>query len=133
VIAESRLSFPTSIIEADISLDRAVEADPDRLAQLLSNLLANAVTHGDADAPIHVRATAVADGFELSVRGKGEPIPPEAIPRLFEPFERGAVRPGAQGLGLGLYIASEIARAHGGSLHAASLAGETVFTFRMPG
>ncbi|HEY0569387.1 MAG TPA: ATP-binding protein, partial [Xanthobacteraceae bacterium] len=60
------------------------------------------------------------------------PIPPAAVERLFQPFSRGAVRPNQQGLGLGLYIAAEIARAHDGTLEVASSAEETRFTFRMP-
>jgi sigma-B regulation protein RsbU (phosphoserine phosphatase) len=64
----------------------------------------------------------------LSIANLGEPIPPEAINRLFQPFDRVS----AQGLGLGLYIASEIARAHGGKLEVASSMQETRFTFRMP-
>ena len=58
--------------------------------------------------------------FELSVANAGEPIPPAAMERLFQPFFRGAARPNQQGLGLGLYIASEIARAHGGTLDVTS-------------
>jgi sigma-B regulation protein RsbU (phosphoserine phosphatase) len=67
--------------------------------------------------------------FELSVTNAGDPIPPAARERLFEPFSRMS---GKQGLGLGLYIASEIARAHRGSLHVSSTPVETRFTFRMP-
>ena len=63
---------------------------------------------------------------------QGEPIPPEAMARLFSPYERGAVRPSQQGLGLGLYIASEIARAHGGTLSVTSNPDETCFTLRIP-
>ena len=70
--------------------------------------------------------------FELSVANLGEPIPPEALSRLFHPFYRVSAQDAAQGLGLGLYIASEIARAHGGTLEVASSAQETRFTFRMP-
>ena len=69
--------------------------------------------------------------FELSVANAGEPIAPDAMERLFQPFYRARQRR-QQGLGLGLYIASEIARAHGGTLDVSSSAGETRFTFRMP-
>ena len=62
----------------------------------------------------------------------GEPIPQEAMERLFQPFYRGEVRPSMQGLGLGLSIASQIAEAHGGRLEVKSDADETRFTFRMP-
>ena len=94
--------------------------------------LANAVTHGDADGPIWVRAHSDEKGFELSVANLGEPIAPEILDHLFQPFSRASIQPGQQGLGLGLYIASEIARAHGGSLAVASSPQETCFTFTMP-
>jgi signal transduction histidine kinase len=66
------------------------------------------------------------------VRNKGVAIPSAAMARLFQPFTRGDVRPHQQGLGLGLYIASEIARAHGGTLDVTSTPAETRVTFRMP-
>lgn len=69
--------------------------------------------------------------FELSVANSGAPIPQDALKRLFQPFYRVAENPG-QGLGLGLYIASEIARAHGGRIDVTSSPAETRFTFRMP-
>ena len=67
-----------------------------RIAQLASNLIANALTHGDASKPIAVRARSDSSGFELSVVNAGLPIPAAALPRLFQPFERGAVLPGQQ-------------------------------------
>ena len=71
--------------------------------------------------------------FSLSVANKGAPLPPAILERLFQPFFRVAARPGQHGLGLGLYIAREIAAAHGGTLAAASSANETRFTsIRMP-
>ena len=78
-----------------------------------------------------MRADTHTDEFELSVANAGEPIPPEAINRLFQPFYRAVAQDAEQGLGLGLYIASEIARAHGGRLEVASSPQETRFTFRM--
>ena len=62
----------------------------------------------------------------------GDPIPPAAQEQLFQPFSRGSDQPGQRGLGLGLYIASEIAKVHGGTLTVASSPDETRFTFRMP-
>ncbi len=70
--------------------------------------------------------------FKLSVVNAGEPIAPVAIKRLFQPFARGAGAGNPQGLGLGLYIASEIARAHGGMMSVSSTREETRFTFQMP-
>ena len=72
------------------------------------------------------------DGFELAVTNRGEPIPCDAIERLFQPFSRNSGRPDQQGLGLGLFIAAEIARTHDGSLTVASSSAETRFTFHMP-
>ena len=99
---------------------------------MLSNLVSNAISYGAPAEAIRVTAQ-TRDGFlELSVANGGDPIPPEAMERLFQPFTRGAVRPTQQGLGLGLFIASEVARAHRGTLGVESTAKETRFTFRMP-
>jgi len=132
VIAELRASFPANRIETDFDLTQQVDCDSGRIAQLFSNLLANALTHGAAGTPVRVRASARADAFELSVANAGEPIPAKAINRLFQPFYRVSAEDARQGLGLGLYIASEIARAHGGRLDLISSPQETRFTFRMP-
>jgi len=132
VIAELRTASPDRTIEAHVALDQPVYCDRARIAQLLSNLLANALTHGSPERPVSVHA-GVRDGvFELSVSNSGEAIPPATIERLFQPFTRAAAAPNQQGLGLGLYIASEIARAHGGALEVTSTEAETRFTFRMP-
>ena len=132
VVDELRASFPASVIELEIAFDDPIVCDQTRIAQLLSNLLGNALNYGAAGQPIHVRARTDAGMFELSVANAGEPIPPAALERLFQPFSRGAVRPSQQGLGLGLFIASEVARAHGGTLDVVSSTEETRFTFRMP-
>ena len=81
---------------------------------------------------MHVVATADGGALVVRVSNGGLPIPPAALPKLFLPFERGAVRANRHGLGLGLYISSEIARAHGGRLEVESGDLETAFTFRMP-
>jgi sigma-B regulation protein RsbU (phosphoserine phosphatase) len=70
--------------------------------------------------------------FKLSVSNGGEPIPEAALEKLFEPFFRGEVRASRQGLGLGLHIAAQIARAHEGTLAVSSTSEETRFTFVMP-
>ena len=62
----------------------------------------------------------------------GNPIPPEVMARMFQPYYRAAVDGNRRGLGIGLYIASEIARAHGGSLSVASDAAETRFMLKVP-
>jgi signal transduction histidine kinase len=131
VIAELRSAWPDRVIESELALQTPVTCDDARVAQLFSNLLANALSHGDPGAPVRVYARSGHDGFELTVVNHGEAIPPETLGHLFQPFSRASVRPDQEGLGLGLYIASEIARAHDGSLECLSTAEETRFTFRM--
>jgi signal transduction histidine kinase len=132
VIEELRLARPERAIEIDCKLDAPINCDSSRIAQLFSNLIGNVVQNGDANAPIRVLATTSEGVFKLSVANAGAPIPPFAIKRLFQPFARGGGSGNPQGLGLGLYIASEIARAHGGMLTAGSSVEETRFTLRMP-
>ena len=132
VIEELRSTRAGRVIETDFVLEEPINCDPVRIAQLLSNLLGNALTHGAPDQPIRVEASARHGFFELSVSNGGEPIPAAALEHLFQPFFRGSARPNQEGLGLGLYIASEIARAHGGVINVNSTPAETRFTFRMP-
>jgi len=132
VVSELRANFPDRVIATKIALDDPLVCDRSRIAQLLSNLLGNALTYGAAGEAIHVQARTTGTVFELSVANAGDPIPPAAMERLFLPFSRGEVRPGQQGLGLGLFIASEVAKAHGGRLDVVSSSEETRFTFRMP-
>jgi len=132
VVAELSSGVPDRRIDVQIVLPHPINADRTRLAQLLSNLLGNALTHGASDRPVTVVARADDGIFELAVSNAGAQIPPAALEKLFQPFTRGAIVPGDQGLGLGLYIASEIARAHGGELTAISSETETRFVFRMP-
>jgi sigma-B regulation protein RsbU (phosphoserine phosphatase) len=82
--------------------------------------------------PVRVIAETVGDRFKLSVSNTGDTIPAATLKRMFLPFARGTIRPDQQGLGFGLYIASEIARAHGGTLTVESRDAETTLTFRMP-
>ncbi|WP_155264084.1 PAS domain-containing sensor histidine kinase [Sphingomonas segetis] len=132
VIAEMRVVAPEHAIEARLDIDEPLHCDRGRIGQLASNLLANAVTHGAVDQPIRFEAASDGEHFVLSVANAGEPIPEQARGRLFQPFFRGDARPSRNGLGLGLFIASEIAKAHGGSLDVSSTAEETRFTFTMP-
>ena len=130
-IDELRSAFPDRDIRTEIAPALIVDGDAHRLSQLLSNLVANAVTHGSADQPIIVRAEVDAGRFALSVANGGRPIPADLLAVLFQPFTREKARPSQNGLGLGLYIASEIARAHGGTLDVTSSEAETRFAFRM--
>jgi signal transduction histidine kinase len=133
VIDEMRTARPGRTIHSEITVTRPVTCDSARIGQLLSNLLGNALAHGDPNGPVWVRASDSGGSFELAVTNRGDAIPQETINRLFEPFERGSDRRDREGLGLGLYIAAEIARAHNGSLEVRSSPDETCFTFRIPG
>lgn len=132
IIAELQSSHHDRRIEVDFDIQQPVECDRFRVGQLFSNLLGNALTHGTPDVPIRVEAATHGSVFDLSVTNGGECIPPAVLENLFQPFFRAASRPGQKGLGLGLYIASEIARAHDGDLTVSSSPGQTRFTFRMP-
>jgi signal transduction histidine kinase len=130
VVAELRAVWPNRMIEVQLALLQSICCDRVRMAQLVSNLVENALAHGAADAPVRVWAACDDDMLEVAVANGGEPIPTGMLERLFEPFARNGERRG--GLGLGLYIAAEIAKAHGGRLDVSSTADETRFTFRMP-
>lgn len=132
VIAELGASHPHRQVETEFSLAAPVNCDRGRIAQLFSNLLGNALSYGAEDKPILVRAISTPQGLELSVSNTGDPIPQAAMDRLFEPFYRNSVAHNREGLGLGLYIAHEIATAHGGTLDVHSTKDETRFTFRLP-
>jgi sigma-B regulation protein RsbU (phosphoserine phosphatase) len=131
VVAELRSISPGQDIIARYELDVPVICDRVRIGQLLSNLLGNALTHGAKDQPVRVDATVALGELTIAVSNAGDPIPDDALPRLFQPFFRGHDRV-RQGLGLGLHIASEIARAHGGTLVARSDPVATTFIFTMP-
>lgn len=131
VVAETRATLPDRQIDSIIRAPEFVNCDRVRIAQLVSNLVGNALIHGEATEPVRVEAATRDGAFELSVSNAGRQIPPETLSRLFIPFVRGD-HVSEKGLGLGLYIASEIAKAHGGVLTASSSPVETRFTFRMP-
>lgn len=132
VVAEVRAIAPDRTILTEFAIAEPVDCDKGRIGQLAANLISNAVTHGAAGLPIEVKAYTSDDAFVFSVTNGGVPIPSEARARLFEPFFRGAVRRSQQGLGLGLFIVSEIAKAHGGTMEVISSEVGTCFTFTMP-
>jgi signal transduction histidine kinase len=132
VADELQAASPDRVIELHMDLAESVHCDPGRIAQLASNLIANALTHGAIGSPVRISAVTSKGVLELSVANGGEPIQPALFGKLFMPFVRASVRPNQQGLGLGLFIAQEIARAHAGTLAVTSNQQETRFTFRMP-
>jgi PAS domain S-box-containing protein len=129
-VDETRLAFAGRDIRCVAKGDLAGEWDPSRIEQLITNLIANAVQHG-AD-PISVTALDDGDAVILRVHNQGPAIAGPLRERLFEPFH-GTTRRDADGLGLGLYIASEIVRAHCGAISVSSAEGDgTTFSVRLP-
>ena len=133
-VAELELAYPSWRIEREVAGDLSGSWDPDRLLQIISNLVTNAGQHGQADGPIRMRL----DGrdqeivtFEVQNQGT---IPEAVLPTIFDPF-RGTRhrRDYSKGLGLGLFIVNEIARAHGGTVTVASSSEDgTRFTVALP-
>ncbi|WP_293308025.1 GAF domain-containing sensor histidine kinase [Pedobacter sp. UBA5917] len=132
VIDELQTIWPSRDIKTDFDFTHPVNADGKRLAQLFSNLLANALNYSPADSTVEITAVSTEKEFNLCVANKGKQISEAAMERLFQPFSRGEVEPNQKGLGLGLYIASEIAKAHDGTLDVTSTPEQTCFTLRLP-
>jgi signal transduction histidine kinase len=131
VVDEMRGLYPERAIEATIAPGLRLRCDPERIAQLLSNLLKNALVHGSDQAPVQVAAAMTGGEFVLSVANAGPDLPQGVIDGLFKPYWRAAARSGNEGLGLGLYIVDQIARAHNGTIEVSSTGGTTVFLFRL--
>jgi signal transduction histidine kinase len=137
VAAEIQAAHPGIAVELEISGDTTGIWDSQRLQQLLSNLLENAITYGDTTRPIRVIANGSRPELVLCVHNHGTPIPADKLHRIFDPLERVATdatesrQPGS--LGLGLFIVREIARAHGGAVFVRSSADQgTLLETRLP-
>jgi sigma-B regulation protein RsbU (phosphoserine phosphatase) len=131
-IEELQITHPKKQINLTGYLGATINCDASRLSQLVSNLIANALMHGSSTDPVIVDASLKDNVFIISVSNKGEEIPAAVQQGLFVPFAREVGHRPGQGLGLGLYIASEIARAHAGTLNFVSGIQGTCFTFSMP-
>ncbi len=121
-------------IAVSVSGDTTLLADAGRLVQVFSNLVGNAVQHGEG--PIAVMISSTADEIQVAVHNRGRPIPPAVLPDIFEPFRRGGAttaRDEKGSVGLGLFIVREVVRAHGGDVEVRSDAADgTTFTVRLP-
>jgi signal transduction histidine kinase len=131
VVAELRSTHPGRELHSEIDIAVPVRCDPARLGQLLSNLLKNALVHGCMERPVRVAAHADDHGLVLAVSNGGPAIPADTLSKLFQPYWRGKRRDVGEGLGLGLFIVAEIARAHGGALDVSSTDESTTFTFTL--
>lgn len=125
---EIRAANPERDVTIDIQGDVTGVWDRDRLLQLMSNLLGNAVQHGREPIRMTIHEDEDHQSVTMRVSNAGEPIPADALPALFDPF-RGGKR---GGLGLGLYIVQQIAIAHGTKCTVRSDGGGTEFSIRWP-
>jgi signal transduction histidine kinase len=132
-VDEHRVAFPDRRVEIASSGDLAGTWDGDRLAQLASNLIGNALLHGRSDHPVEVCLDGSRPDGVTFVVANGGTIDAETLPRLFDPFRGGDRSTGRSGLGLGLYISQQIARAHGGRIQVEPPRGDrTVFRVELP-
>jgi two-component system, sensor histidine kinase and response regulator len=134
VVSEIQAAYPERRIDVQRAGDLNGNWDGERLAQVASNLLGNALQHGDASAVVKVNVDGTrAEAVLITVENSGT-IPPDLLPQLFDPF-RGAQRQAGrtEGLGLGLYIVQQIVVAHGGTVDVKSAEGsQTIFAVRIP-
>ncbi|MCP3135743.1 hybrid sensor histidine kinase/response regulator [Pyxidicoccus xibeiensis] len=134
---ELRASHPGRVLLLEVKGDGRGEWDTDRLEQALGNLVANALKYSPADGPVQVQVDADEQAAVVRVHNGGPPIPTEELPHVFSAWRRGkrarSEAGTAGGLGLGLYITSQIVRGHGGDVQVSSSAeGGTTFTVRLP-
>jgi len=136
VVDELLAAEPRRRIHLDLSGDGRGAWDPARIAQVVSNLVANGLEHGAKQGAVTVSVGGDDEDVALKVENQGPPIAPELMAVMFEPFCRGsALRDSAhaRGLGLGLYIVREIVKAHGGAITVESTHERgTTFTVRLP-
>jgi len=133
VVAELRDANPGHTVVERISIGRCVDCDRGRIQQLVSNLLGNALTHGTPDQPVTVDASIDGALLVIAVSNAGAPIAAGDLHRVFEPYWRPATSKPGGGLALGLYICSQIVKAHGGTLEVTSSArAGTRFVARLP-
>lgn len=128
------LAPPSRPVTIDSAPDLYVQADPERLLQVLTNLITNAVQHGGRDVRVSLAAYRDGPRVRITVADTGPGIPPEDLAHIFERFYRGtAARSRTGGVGLGLPIAASLARAMGGEILVRSIPGQgTVFTVLLP-
>jgi signal transduction histidine kinase len=127
VLAEVRDARPGAELSLSVTGDDRAAMDGGRMAQVVANLVANALEHGPGGGPVRVRVSGDAGQLLLEVENDGEAPEPE---KLFEPFARGTHA--GSGLGLGLFVVREVARAHGGTAALRSGDGRTIAEVRVP-
>jgi signal transduction histidine kinase len=132
-IVEIRAGHPDTVLRLVMTEALRGEWDPDRLTQVVANLVGNAIQHGNGTT-VTLSGQGHGDSVTLAVHNGGPPIPSEVLPFVFEPLARGrAEEGGSHSIGLGLFIARAIVSAHGGDIEVSSSADAgTTFTVRLP-
>jgi signal transduction histidine kinase len=137
IVDEASTFHPNAEIVAATCKAAVGEFDAPRIEQVFSNLISNAVHHGDKESPVSVCLECAKTEVVFSVHNQGAPIPEQVLPTIFQPMERyiagvGSEQPAGGGLGLGLHIAAEIVEAHKGKIEVESGSAGTRFTVRLP-
>ncbi|MBJ6763720.1 PAS domain-containing protein [Myxococcaceae bacterium JPH2] len=135
VVEELCAAHPERLIALDVDGRAEGVWDAERLAQVLSNLVGNALEHGASDSPVLLHCSARGDEQVLEVHNPGTPIPSHLLDSIFDPFRQAGLGRGRRraGLGLGLFIVKEIVLAHGGTVCVSSSDHEgTTFTVTLP-
>jgi len=131
-ILENGAAHPEAVLRLKASGDLVGHWDAERLAQVVSNLVGNAIQHGDGT-PVTLTAEEEGDAVILAVHNAGAPIPPDVMPSIFDPLTRGGGEGGGHSIGLGLFIVRAIVSAHGGEVRVRSSSNDgTTFTARLP-
>jgi signal transduction histidine kinase len=134
-VEEVAVAYPERRILFEGTGEAWGEWDADRLVQVLTNLITNAVTYSPQDSLVKVAARDEGSAVVLEVHNSGAPIPPERLPSIFQPMQRAVARTdtSSRSVGLGLYIVQHIVLAHGGTIDVRSSEAEgTTFTVRLP-
>ncbi len=118
VVLEAQATYPDAVVRFESHGDVSGQWDPDRLAQVVANLVGNAIEYG-GKTPVTLIAAEAGDVVTFTVHNHGDPIPPRSQAGLFEPLARGT-SDGTHNLGLGLFIARAIVVAHGGEIRVTS-------------
>jgi signal transduction histidine kinase len=137
-VAEFVAAYPERTIRLDCGADLHGAWDATRISQMLSNLISNAIQHGDQTTPVTVEVRSESQEIVLKVHNDGPPIPQSELPTIFDPFSRGAKQDTAavnesRHLGIGLFVARQIVEAHSGKISVTStVQGGTTFVVRLP-
>ena len=132
MVLESSAARPDAELRFTTNGNLVGNWDADRLAQVISNLVVNAIQHGQGT-PVTLTAMEEGDAVTVEVHNGGVPIPPAMMASIFEPLARGGKAGGVHSIGLGLFIARAIVSAHGGEIGVRSSSDQgTTFTARLP-